>query len=216
MEYSKEIQKIYGFDENSKYDQYFEEQYDELKELKENKFSRNLILNENNKMVRDILTEYDFVELDGYLNISKRWYYLVGIEELKRIVEELNKTINNFNEESFRRRQIEAIERRLKDKAVKYKNIQLKEDNLRPKKAEYVYLIKGENGRYKIGASNDPKQRLNQLKLSSSENHELVHTIKTIDKYELEAKLHNKFKDKSTHSEWFELSEDDVKYIVSL
>ena len=47
----------------------------------------------------------------------------------------------------------------------------------------YVYVLKGENGRYKIGASKNPKQRVQQLRTSSSENHELgvcrAHHLKT-------------------------------------
>ena len=214
--YCDEIKKEYGFDDETEYCQYFEMRYWRLERLKRGVKNRDLILDENNNMVGEHLTEYEFIKIGGCLNIAKMLEGVVRIEELKRIVEELQYTINSFDEENYRKKMIEKLEKGLQVQANGYNAKKTTHTFIKDKRKEYVYLIKGENGRYKIGASYDPKQRLNQLKLSSSENHELIHIIETSNNYKLERELHTLFNNKKSHSEWFDLTEEDIEYIKSL
>jgi len=90
--------------------------------------------------------------------------------------------------------------------------------NLKEKKQSlgYVYIIRGENFRYKIGCSKNPKQRLETLKLSSCENHILIHSYKTDNMYAEERRLHDMFNDYRCHSEWFDLPSQSIDYIMGL
>jgi len=80
----------------------------------------------------------------------------------------------------------------------------------------YVYLIKGEFGRYKIGASKNPIARLKQLRISSSQDHKLIATIREEDMYLTESDIHDIFEKYRVHSEWFELDEDAFEYFLKI
>jgi len=80
----------------------------------------------------------------------------------------------------------------------------------------YVYLIKGENERYKIGFSKNAERRTKELCLSSCEKHILIHSFYCENPYQKEQNLHKKYASKRTHSEWFELEETDVNFIKGL
>lgn len=79
--------------------------------------------------------------------------------------------------------------------------------------AGVVYIIRGESGRYKIGATMNLRQRLSSLRNSSSETYEIIHTIKSNNIYKYEEKLHLKYQCCRSHSEWFDLSDEMVKEI---
>ena len=91
-------------------------------------------------------------------------------------------------------------------------------DKREPKKQSlgYVYLLKGESDRYKIGCSKNPQKRVDILRLSSCENHTLIHSYKVENMYDEEKRLHEKFRERRCHSEWFTLSPLDVEYIMGI
>lgn len=74
-----------------------------------------------------------------------------------------------------------------------------------------VYLIKAENGRYKIGLTSRLDDRLNALRLQSPVSLELIHTAESEQAPILETHLHRIFSDRRTHGEWFDLSDADVE-----
>jgi len=77
----------------------------------------------------------------------------------------------------------------------------------------YVYVIKGESGRYKIGATRNVAERLKGLRVSSSESHELIFAYKVKDHYKHEKISHDAMNSKRVHSEWFDLTDDDVRAV---
>ncbi len=81
-------------------------------------------------------------------------------------------------------------------------------------KRGYVYLIK--SGKYhKIGLTKrDPKTRIREF--TTPEGVTLVHVIETSDPEGCEAFLHDVFRDKRAEREWFNLDEDDVKFITNM
>jgi hypothetical protein len=85
-----------------------------------------------------------------------------------------------------------------------------------PKKMKvgYVYLIK--SGKYhKIGLTRrDPRTRLKEI--TTPEGVSLVHVIETSDPEGLEQFLHNEFADKRAEREWFNLNEEDIKWICEM
>ena len=76
----------------------------------------------------------------------------------------------------------------------------------------YVYLIADfENQAFKIGKSkNNPIKRLKQLQTGNSSELVLLETFQTEYPYRLESILHNKYKHKQVHNEWFALTTDEV------
>lgn len=76
-----------------------------------------------------------------------------------------------------------------------------------------VYLIADYNNNvFKIGASrNCAVKRMKQLQTGNSNPLELLETFITNYPYRLETILHNKFKYKKVHNEWYSLNEEEVK-----
>ena len=79
-----------------------------------------------------------------------------------------------------------------------------------------VYFIaENENGDYdnlriKIGISKDIHKRLNQLQTGSPYELKLMGWIEADDAKQLEKALHNKYRGRKAHGEWFQLSSCDV------
>jgi len=151
-----------------------------------------------------------FLIEDGCLLLGNEYGEICSIDELKAINNFLTYTIENFDEEKSIKNEIKS----LYDEIEEYRKP--KEKTETPKKSGYVYLMKGENGRYKIGMSKDPKRRQKELCLSSCEEHTLVYFFYSKNPSKDEKNLHNKFKSSNSHSEWFDLSEEDVNYIKSI
>lgn len=75
--------------------------------------------------------------------------------------------------------------------------------NVNTKSNGYVYLISDiDNNTYKIGYSKNPKGRLKQLQIATSNKLILLHTINCNSGY-TEEFIHDKFKDLKIKSEWF-------------
>ena len=82
--------------------------------------------------------------------------------------------------------------------------------------AGYVYLLSSPFGFYKIGCSTKPKNRLMTFGVQLPFEVDCLCTIYTGDMYGLEHQLHERFAEKRSKGEWFELSESDVDYIKGL
>ena len=87
-----------------------------------------------------------------------------------------------------------------------------------PKRRDYgfVYLLKADNGFYKIGRTKSLDDRIKQLEIASPHELELILVIETDNCRNIEESLHLRFDDKRSRGEWFELSEADVEYIKGL
>ena len=80
----------------------------------------------------------------------------------------------------------------------------------------FVYLLKADNGCYKIGRTTSLDDRIKQLEIASPCKLELVLAIETDECRELEESLHCFFDDKRAKGEWFDLDGADVEYIQRL
>jgi len=78
-----------------------------------------------------------------------------------------------------------------------------------------VYLLKA-NNRYKIGMTSNLKKRFINVQAHCPYLLELIWTLRTKDYKKLEKSLHNIYKSKRIHYEWFILSDDDVNEIISI
>jgi len=170
---------------------------DDFKELRGNYYLRNAVV---------------FSVENGFLTIRNNNGMLSPLSELKKIVEYLSHTIDSFNEELSIQEAVQERELELEQ----YKNRDIKAEKKARKIKSFVYLMLGESGKYKIGTSKAPKRRLKELRLASSENIILVGTIEILDAYKIEKEIHDLFIDKKSHSEWFSLTNNDIRTIKKL
>ena len=76
----------------------------------------------------------------------------------------------------------------------------------------YVYLLRADNGLYKIGRARNVARRMKSF-LKLPYELQLIHIIATDDMYEIEADMHFFYADKKMLGEWFALSDEDVRNI---
>jgi predicted GIY-YIG superfamily endonuclease len=69
-----------------------------------------------------------------------------------------------------------------------------------------VYLIRGNDGKYKIGSANEPRQRLLQLQTGNSDKLELVGVYQSENARKIESALHRHYSYVRNVGEWFDLS----------
>jgi hypothetical protein len=82
-------------------------------------------------------------------------------------------------------------------------------------RAGWVYLLKAENGFYKIGRSKNPRIRVSAItKAVAPFEIEEIHKAFYTDCVKAEKELHEKFKDKRQRGEWFALTLEDVKAVI--
>jgi len=80
----------------------------------------------------------------------------------------------------------------------------------------YVYLIRAENGLYKIGKARDLTARLKPFGVDFPMKWDLVHSFQSDDYSRAEEQLHYTFRDKREIGEWFKLLPEDVKRITTI
>lgn len=85
-----------------------------------------------------------------------------------------------------------------------------------PKKTKpgYIYILKADNGLYKIGLTNSPAPRISSLIKQSPVKAELLHLIPTEDMKPAEDRLHAKYAHLRRIGEWFALTDTDVRWLL--
>jgi len=77
-----------------------------------------------------------------------------------------------------------------------------------------VYLIRGNNGKYKIGIAKNPTQRIKNLQTGNSDRLTIIETYQSENASKIETTLHNHFRHVRNHGEWFDLSiSEEVSFI---
>lgn len=84
-----------------------------------------------------------------------------------------------------------------------------KEIGKSPNKTSYVYFAKS-NNIYKIGISDNPKLRLDNLRTGSAIPIEIEYVIPSNNPRDIETTLHRRFGNKNVHREWFNISDDKI------
>jgi hypothetical protein len=99
------------------------------------------------------------------------------------------------------------------DQKVKALEYQLQ--NPSPPGPQYCYLMRRPNGHHKIGISNDVDRRHDQIRRDFPGT-SLIGWFDCDDMRQAERMLHDQFAEKRQDGEWFDLSTDEVDYIVSI
>lgn len=77
-----------------------------------------------------------------------------------------------------------------------------------------IYLIRGNDGMYKIGIAKNPQKRLKQLQTGNSDELKIVETYQTNNASQLESILHNHYAYGKERGEWFDLSiADEARFL---
>ena len=69
-----------------------------------------------------------------------------------------------------------------------------------------VYLIRGNDGKYKIGSAKEPKHRLRQLQTGNSDKLEIIEVYQSENARKIESALHRHYSYVRNVGEWFDLS----------
>ena len=80
----------------------------------------------------------------------------------------------------------------------------------------YVYVLKSQDGLYKIGKSISPTVRIRSLGVVLPFSIEPIHLIESDDYTVAESILHRKFAASRVRGEWFSLSGADLEWLLSL
>lgn len=83
-------------------------------------------------------------------------------------------------------------------------------DSSRIATAGAVYVVAAPLGRFKIGASRNPRRRVRELQAEFPYDLEVVMTIRSDDVFRLEHQLHERFAAKRLRREWFALDPADI------
>lgn len=88
---------------------------------------------------------------------------------------------------------------------------------IQSKKSGYIYLMSSENGYYKIGITRkQTEERLKGIKRQFPIEIRIIHYIKSMCCRNVETFLHEKYSHKRIENEWFNLSEEDIIWIIAL
>ena len=80
----------------------------------------------------------------------------------------------------------------------------------------YVYILKSQDGYYKIGKSVTPEVRIKSLGVVLPFAIEPIHLIKAADYSSAEIMLHKKYAEQRVRGEWFALDRCDLDFILSI
>jgi predicted GIY-YIG superfamily endonuclease len=79
-----------------------------------------------------------------------------------------------------------------------------------------VYLIRGNDGKYKIGIAKDPKKRVFQLQTGNADKLKLIAEYKSENASRIESALHYQYSYVRNIGEWFDLSiAEEANFIKS-
>ena len=77
-----------------------------------------------------------------------------------------------------------------------------------------VYLIRGNDGKYKIGVSKTPTKRIKPIQTGNPDQLTIVEVYESNNAYKIETALHNKYAYTRNTGEWFDLSiSDEITFI---
>lgn len=102
------------------------------------------------------------------------------------------------------------------EEEIKAKRAEEKKNKISPGKKGFVYLIRAENGLYKIGKAKNVSTRLQPFSVHFPMKWDLVHSFRSNNYSDAEKNLHGVYAEKRDIGEWFKLSEEDVNHIMAI
>ena len=188
-----------------------------------------------NRLLKDVKIKYD-IDIENFSTLSFRKTFALkfidscgdcyrGIMALQKFfgfanVNDLCKTLDIKIKKEIKQIEIKDFNVVTKDDA--YDSLEnerfleeIKEVREVKTDAGYCYIMKDDlyPMYYKIGKAKNPSLRENTL-LHNSPTISLFKVVKTKSMHKLETELHDIFKDKRYRGEWFELTEEDINWLI--
>jgi hypothetical protein len=138
--------------------------------------------------------------------------YITTRKEFEEITAGMMKFFEHYSDEDIKQYNTEADERR---EQRRFEQAIQRKGN-RKSAIGFIYLIRAENGLYKIGKAKNVSTRMQPFSVSFPMKWDLVYSFQANDYNYAEALLHQRYANKRDVGEWFKLSIDDVEYIKSL
>jgi hypothetical protein len=79
----------------------------------------------------------------------------------------------------------------------------------------HIYLFKTDNNMYKIGVAQNPNKRLKGVQTGCPTKVEFVFSTHTYRALNVEALLHEIFRENRVIGEWFNFNDDKLKFVIS-
>lgn len=150
--------------------------------------------------------------VNGVIAPTDQMGLLYTKEEIKEVLRVLTVYINDFPDNQVKACREEFFMKYfperygLQRQRVKYE---------RKPKSGYIYLLSQNDGTYKIGRSQNVKNRLKSIKYNTP-SAILEYRFPADDMTEAEREIHQNFQAKALGSEWFDLSHEDVLNIKAI
>jgi hypothetical protein len=151
------------------------------------------------------------IEKNGkfYLIFVDEGNFTYSIEILKQIILHLQKTVKAITNKDLINLQKQYREKQQSNNFEKRQS-PIEKQTTKGK----IYILKSiDYLHYKIGKTMNINRRLIQIQPALPFKTKLIHTIFSNNINKAELFLHEKFKDKRTNGEWFDLSKEDVKLL---
>jgi len=142
--------------------------------------------------------------------INKNHGQLLTHEEWEKIKESMDNFYLNYNEKDL----IELNEKKLEEIHNEMKSYASQPQFRKKIKPGCVYFIGAEEVGVKIGYSTNVKGRLKTLNLASPYKLELLKTIDCSNYVEVEKWAHQYFEPRKMHSEWFDITLEEIEIWV--
>jgi len=130
-------------------------------------------------------------------------------QEYKDLVEGLTQFFACHNDEEIEQFNLKAIKKY--NAALFPATTSMKQESVGS-----VYLLRTENGLFKIGKAKDLTKRFQPFHVKFPMKWEMIHSFRSNYYSRAETKLLHRFSDKQAVGEWFKLDPDDVTFIQSL
>lgn len=159
-----------------------------------------------------VMQQIHYDEKSGGVRMDDQGNFLTTREELQEIYDLGMKFFDYYGDETIdeyncnRRREVDEHHNRPTKTKSNKKNY-----------PGWIYLLRGENGLYKIGMTKrTPDQRLAEFSPKLPFDSLLVDTIESQDAVRLELEIHERFADKRVRGEWFALNQEDLNWFIHL
>lgn len=145
--------------------------------------------------------------------LTKHAQTLEEIQGEKRSLEKRLKELDAAEKQEIERQRLIAERQQIAQEKRAAKEAERIERRKNKSRAGYVYILKADNGTYKIGRTATPENRVKTFGVELPFDVEYEHLIQTDDMYRLEAELHAAYSHKNIRAEWFALDETDIATI---
>lgn len=165
---------------------------------------------EQSRLFPDVLHARFQPDYGGIL-ISEQGGFIPSVSELEALLEEFRVFTNAIGPEAIADHNKQAWLR------INQRPAALpRPKRIRVPQPGHVYVLRGESGHHKIGRAAKVDRRVTQLATQAPYQVEFIHSFPCADMLAAEKALHAKYAAKRSVGEWFDLTPEDVAWLLSI